>query len=118
VRLDARMLRQALINLLVNAAQASARGGPVVLRADCVGGQLRIGISDRGAGIAAALRPRIFEPFFTTKATGTGLGLAVVKRIVEAHRGEVQVESVEGKGTTFTVQLPMQAPAAGLPEQD
>ena len=107
VAADARMMRQAVINLLVNAVQASPRGGKVVLRAQACSGKVGIAVSDAGPGIPAAHRARIFQPFFTTKATGTGLGLAVVKRIVEAHRGEVTLESVEGQGTTFTVNLPI-----------
>ena len=104
---DARMLRQALINLLVNAVQASPRGTQVVLRAAVEEHAVRVEVVDAGKGIPAAHRPRIFQPFFTTKATGTGLGLAVVKRIVEAHRGEVAMSSVEGRGTTFTLRLPL-----------
>jgi two-component system, NtrC family, sensor histidine kinase HydH len=70
-------------------------------------GALRVDVADAGRGIPAAHRPSIFQPFFTTKATGTGLGLAVVKRIVQAHRGEVSLETAEGKGTTFTLRLPL-----------
>ncbi|MBS2028345.1 MAG: GAF domain-containing protein [Deltaproteobacteria bacterium] len=109
VAADARMLRQAFINLLVNAVQASPRGGQVTMRAQSRAGKLRVEVADHGPGIPAAHRSRIFQPFFTTKATGTGLGLAVVKRIVEAHRGEVTLESTEGQGTTFSVSLPVPA---------
>jgi signal transduction histidine kinase len=112
VRMDRRMLRQALVNVLVNAFQAMPRGGTVRARAmpEVKGGKrwARIDLSDEGPGIAPELLPRIFEPFFTTKAQGTGLGLAVVRRIVEDHLGEVEVTSSVGGGTTFTFRLPFE----------
>ena len=114
VPMDRRQIRQALVNVAVNALQSMPRGGAlrVLARRDGVGTggapQLRIDLSDDGAGIGPDLLPRIFEPFFTTKAKGTGLGLAVVKRIIEDHEGSVGVESQVGKGTTFTIRLPMQ----------
>jgi len=114
VPMDRRQIRQALVNVAVNALQSMPRGGSlrVLARRDGVGTggapQLRIDLSDDGAGIGPDLLPRIFEPFFTTKAKGTGLGLAVVKRIIEDHEGSVEVRSEVGKGTTFTFRLPMQ----------
>jgi signal transduction histidine kinase len=66
----------------------------------------RIEVADEGVGISPATEKQIFQPFFTTKATGTGLGLAVVKRIIDAHHGEISVTSALGGGTTFTVMLP------------
>jgi signal transduction histidine kinase len=71
---------------------------------------LRVDVADQGPGIPSELLHRVFEPFFTTKAKGTGLGLAVVKRILEEHRGEVAVESTPGRGTTFTFRLPLTQP--------
>ena len=70
-------------------------------------------MSDGGAGIAAEDRERIFEPNFTTKRGGMGLGLAIVEGIVAAHRGAIEVESVPGEGTTFTIHLP----ATGAPDR-
>jgi PAS domain S-box-containing protein len=106
---DARMLRQALFNLLVNALQAMPQGGRVTLRASQVvrGAKrwVRIQVQDTGVGFAADVAEQMFQPFFTTKATGTGLGLAVVKRIIDAHQGEVTVESTPGVGTTFSLWL-------------
>jgi signal transduction histidine kinase len=108
---DARMLRQALINLVVNAIQATPKGGRVRLEATPVREGDRahacIEVIDEGPGIPANMVDHIFQPFFTTKATGTGLGLAVVKRIVDAHRGDVAFRSAPGQGTTFTVRLPI-----------
>ncbi len=91
---------------MVNALQAMPGGGEVRVQARVDQERVRIDVSDRGPGISAELRARLFQPFFTTKATGTGLGLAVVKRIVEAHRGEIEVTSAAGEGATFSVRLP------------
>jgi two-component system, NtrC family, sensor histidine kinase HydH len=114
VPMDRRLVRQALVNVIVNAIQAMAQGGEVRVHA-CREGEpghesLRIDVSDRGMGIPAELLHRVFEPFFTTKAQGTGLGLAVVKRILEEHRGEIAVESAPGRGTTFIIHLPLSPP--------
>ena len=67
----------------------------------------RIEIADTGNGIPPDVEPRIFEPFFTTRATGTGLGLAVVQRIVESHRGTIRVTTDPARGTTFVLWLPL-----------
>lgn len=108
---DAQLLRQALVNLIVNAVQAMPRGGVVEVRAGLEPrGEvrwLRLDVSDQGVGLTPRAAERIFQPFFTTKATGTGLGLAVVKRIIDAHLGEVSAAPNAGSpGTTFTVRLP------------
>jgi signal transduction histidine kinase len=111
VPMDARLVRQALLNLVDNAVQAMPRGGRLTVRlgADEMGATraARLEIEDTGPGIAPDVERRIFEPFFTTRASGTGLGLAVVKRIVDGHRGLLRVDTVEGRGTTFTVWLPL-----------
>lgn len=110
VRIDARMMRRALLNLLINGAQAAGPSGHVVVRARPLerNGRafVQLEVSDDGPGIATDVAPRIFEPFFTTRATGTGLGLAVVKGIVEAHGGELSVTSTPGDGATLAVNLP------------
>lgn len=118
---DSVQLEQVLLNLLINARQAllsQGRGGSLVVRAeaDVDHGEAVVAVSDTGPGIAPQHLPRIFEPFFTTKATpsrgqnrGTGLGLSICKQIVEAHRGSIRVDSEPGKGTTFTVRLPLAA---------
>jgi PAS domain S-box-containing protein len=111
IPMDGRQLRQALVNVAVNAMQSMPRGGVLSVTARRDGGaperSLRIDISDEGPGISPEVLPRIFEPFFTTKAQGTGLGLAVVKRIIEDHQGTVEVRSEMGRGTTFTLRLPL-----------
>lgn len=110
VLFDARLLRQALINLLQNAFQAMPRGGRVWVRTadDVVEGRtyVRISIEDSGGGIREDLRERIFDPFFTTRAMGTGLGLPIVKRVIEDHSGLIRVDSRAGRGTTFSIYLP------------
>ena len=107
---DEALLRQALVNLVVNAIQAMPRGGKLKVSASAERhGErqvARIDVSDQGVGISAQNTERIFQPFFTTKVSGTGLGLAVVKRIVDAHDGEVDVKSSLGLGTTFTIRIP------------
>lgn len=108
--IDGHLVRQALVNLVVNAIQAMPKGGTCTVKVSAVtknGSSLaRIEVCDQGVGISPATERHIFQPFFTTKATGTGLGLAVVKRIVDAHHGEISVRSAIGGGTTFTVTLP------------
>ncbi len=107
---DGHLVRQAVVNLVVNAIQAMPKGGTVTVRVSVEkrnGNSLaRIEVADEGVGISPATEKHIFQPFFTTKATGTGLGLAVVKRIVDAHHGEISVRTGAGVGTTFTVTLP------------
>ena len=108
---DAHLLKQALVNLIVNAVQAMPRGGLVTVKASTEARGpatwLRLDVRDQGVGLTPRAAERIFQPFFTTKATGTGLGLAVVKRIIDAHLGEVSAAAnPAGEGTTFTVRLP------------
>jgi signal transduction histidine kinase len=102
-------LSQAFLNLLENAVQAVAGGGEVKVHSEQLGDEIRISISDNGCGIPDDVLPRIFEPFFTTRdvGQGTGLGLPVVRDIVQAHGGRVEVESHEGAGTSFTIHLPI-----------
>jgi signal transduction histidine kinase len=110
---DSAMLRQALLNLAINACQAMPEGGTlrVASRPD---GHDRIAISviDTGVGIKPDDLNRIFDLYFTTKERGSGIGLSLVYRIVQMHDGEVEVESVPARGTTFKLLLP-QVPAGG-----
>jgi signal transduction histidine kinase len=108
---DPDQLRQVLVNLGLNAIDAMPAGGTLRLGAAAAGAAVRLSVSDTGVGIAPEERERIFAAFYTTKPDGTGLGLAVVKDLVEAHRGRVDVESEPGRGTTFTVSLPAEAAA-------
>lgn len=115
------LIRQALVNLVLNAAEAITGEGNVTIRTRCVevlppdaAGQARpsasyipLSVTDTGSGIAPEHRSELFRPFFTTKGSaGTGLGLAAVSRIVQRHGGAVGVESRPGAGSTFTIYLP------------
>jgi signal transduction histidine kinase len=109
VLLDEPLLHLALVNVLCNGMQAMPRGGrlAVDVRSAARSGQpwVEIAVTDSGPGISPEVKGRIFEPFFTTRASGTGLGLALVKRVVESHGGEIDVESRLGHGATFTLRL-------------
>jgi signal transduction histidine kinase len=106
-------MNQVFMNLLLNAARAIEGRGTIAITTAAEGDQVSIAISDTGVGIPQEHRQRIFDPGFTTKGVGvgTGLGLATSYRIVKDHGGEIEVESISGKGTTFTVQLPVDATA-------
>ena len=108
VPMDSHLLRQAIVNLVVNAAQAMPDGGTLTVRAEVDGTTAVLQLGDTGTGIPDDVRHRIFEPFFTTRATGTGLGLAVVKRIVDDHHGEIEVRPGAGGGTVFELRLPLE----------
>lgn len=103
---DPRALRQLLINLIDNAADASTRGATVSVRAAVDEARLVLRVVDQGRGIAPEHMERIFDPFFTTRADGTGLGLAIAQKIVRGHAGEITVQSAPDRGTTFEVTLP------------
>lgn len=110
--LDADRIGQVLLNLCLNAIAALEAGGTLHIRlTQPEEGMVRIDIADSGAGIPAEDLPRVFDPYFTTKPAGTGLGLPVVQKIVEAHGGSIQLASEPGKGTTATLLLPAAAPA-------
>ena len=104
---DPGLLRQAFLNLVLNAIQAMDSGGVLTIRSRLHGDAVEITIADTGAGISEENRKKLFSPFFTTKKNGTGLGLAITYRIIENHRGTIDVASEPGKGTTFTVKLPI-----------
>jgi signal transduction histidine kinase len=107
--IDANQIRQCLINLVRNAADAvSAKGGGhVVLRTRGDGERIEIAVEDDGIGIANDLLPKLFDPFFSTKEGGNGLGLALTQQIVRDHGGELHVDSRVGRGTTFTLSVPI-----------
>ena len=100
-------LRQAIINLLKNAAESSANGSPIILRMTADTQWLYISVADKGCGISKEYLEKIFEPFHTTKSYGTGLGLPIVKKIIESHNGKLTLKSKEGAGTTFLISLPL-----------
>ncbi|MDO5309092.1 MAG: ATP-binding protein [Planctomycetia bacterium] len=116
VQINANQIQQALINLLVNARQASSQGSRivVVLRKSKSKGFVEVVIRDYGVGIPKESLPQIFDAFYSTKSGpdetgkgGSGLGLAMCKRIIEEHKGKIRVDSTPGKGTAFTLKLPI-----------
>lgn len=117
VMVDEDEIRQVLVNLMENACQAMTSGGTLFVgtKAYEVSGipGVQIDIGDSGCGIPQEHLSKIFAPFFTTKSRGTGLGLAVVKKIIERHRGTIDVQSRVGEGTTFSIRLPLQQLAEG-----
>lgn len=104
---DANMLKQVILNLFINAQQAMNRGGELMIRTAKQKDYAQIQISDTGSGIEAAKLPHIFEAYHSSRPQGCGLGLATAKRIIEAHNGSITVASETGKGTAFTIQLPL-----------
>ncbi|MDR3173346.1 MAG: PAS domain-containing sensor histidine kinase [Treponema sp.] len=107
LKFDERYLKQALLNLVKNAAAAMPGGGKLTVRTRQKDDEAFISVIDTGMGIPEENLAKIFEPYFTTKATGSGLGLTLVFKIIREHRGEISVESREGEGTSFTISLPI-----------
>lgn len=106
VNVDADRMLQVLLNLLLNAVQAMPDGGTLMLSVKGGREWIAFVVSDTGVGIAPDDQPRIFDPYFTTRNKGTGLGLPMVRKIVEAHGGRIRLDSRPGQGTTMTVELP------------
>ncbi len=104
---DFAMLKRALINLIQNAVQAMPNGGTLTITATCQNNHACVNIGDTGDGIPPEIQKRVFTPLFTTKSKGQGFGLAVVKRLIEAQNGTITFQTQSGKGTTFTIQLPL-----------
>jgi signal transduction histidine kinase len=115
---DEVQIEQLLVNLLLNAAQASTDGALVRLTVNAGDDEFELLVEDRGQGISEELRPRVFEPFFTSKAKGTGLGLSICRKIVESHGGVIKIETAVGQGTTVAVRLPDLPPAARTEQDD
>jgi signal transduction histidine kinase len=113
---DPSELREALTNLVLNGLDAMPTGGRLTLHASVEGDRVKCSVTDTGVGMAAEVRRRVFEPFFTTKfGTGSGLGLSVVYGIVNRHGGEVMAESEMGRGSVFTLWLPLSPQPVALP---
>jgi len=104
---DAGTLKQALLNLFINSQQAISSGGELMVRTARAAQYAQIQISDTGKGIPPERLAHIFEPYQSSRPNGTGLGLATVKKIIESHNGNISVVSEPGKGTAFTISLPL-----------
>jgi len=107
-KVDAGMLKQVILNIFINAQQAMSNGGELIIRTDRYKKHAVIQISDTGYGIAPADLPKIFDAFYSSRPQGSGLGLPTAKKIVEAHNGTITIDSELGKGTSFTIKMPLQ----------
>ncbi len=113
VPIDPDRFSQAVLNLFLNAIQAMDKGGVLSIETSLSDDlHVMVRVADTGGGISPRDLGKIFDPYFTTKPTGTGLGLAIVHKIIEAHKGKVRVESAVGKGTVFTILIPLSADKA------
>lgn len=106
--IDPEFIKTCLYNIILNAFQAMPMGGTISIEARMSEDRLTLGIEDTGIGIPEEMISRIFDPFFTTKSSGLGLGLALTKRVIEEHRGKVEIKSAEGSGTKVTLTLPIE----------
>ena len=113
VQADSGQLKQIITNLVVNARDALPDGGSLTVSTVSTDTEAELSVADNGHGMAEEIMDKIFEPFFSTKGSdeGTGLGLSVVRGIVEGHKGTISVESVVGEGTIFRIRLPLASPA-------
>jgi signal transduction histidine kinase len=114
VTLDQEMIKQAILNLMLNAAQAMPDGGQLTIQAEHDDQEIRLNFIDTGVGMTPEVQARIFRPFFTTRPGGSGLGLATTRKFIEAHGGRITVQSEPGKGTKFTLHLSLNPAAAAL----
>jgi len=110
VNFDPQQMRQVLLNLIKNAVEAMPGGGELTLATRVHSGQVEISITDTGEGMTPELKAKVFQPYFTTKEKGTGLGLAICQNIAQEHGGCLLADSTPGQGSTFTIQIPLEAP--------
>ena len=103
---DREHLVRALSNIVVNGSEAMPHGGELTVTAEELAGGVLLRFTDTGVGMDEATKDKIFNPFFTTKDTGTGLGLAMTHKIIQEHGGDIKVDSLVGKGTTFSLRFP------------
>jgi len=106
IRVDVGKIKRAFVNIIKNAIEAMPKGGTLTIKSKKLNGSLELVFSDTGVGMSKKTVKKLWTPLFTTKAKGMGFGLAICKRVVEAHGGSISVKSVRGKGTTFTVTIP------------
>ena len=115
VEADADLLKQALLNLILNAQAATGEGGELLIGVRREGSQVAISVTDTGSGIAPQDLPHVFEAYYSRRRGGLGLGLPIVQRIVAEHGGTIEAASELGRGTQMTIRLPPAAPADGQP---
>ena len=108
IRADADMLYQAFLNILINAMQAMPDGGQISVLAKARRDSLWLAFEDQGTGVAKEAMEKIWDPFFTTKEKGTGLGLGIVKNIIEAHEGQIRLDNLPEGGTRVSIRLPVE----------
>ena len=113
IKVDTDKMKRACVNIIKNAFDAMPDGGKLTMRSKKAIGNVEFSFTDTGAGIPKETLERLFTPLFTTKARGMGFGLAMCKRIIEAHGGKISVESTAGKGTTFTLTIPIEPKTDG-----
>ena len=118
VELDPGQFAQAVQNLVLNAVQALDRGGRITVTTATADGGVALSVADDGPGIPADTQHKIFDVFFTTREGGTGLGLNIVSRIVEEHRGKLTIDSKPGEGATFRIELPIRQAEAPTEEEE
>ena len=106
---DPERITQLFLNILLNAIDAMGDGGQLEVSSETDEGFVKVRIKDSGSGIPDPIRDKVFQPFVTTKEKGLGLGLAIVQRIVQEHRGKIEMETRQNNGTTFTIHLPVKA---------
>ena len=107
-KIDPEQMKRVFVNLINNAIQAMPKGGKLTIKASKTKNYSSIAFQDTGIGIPGEIKTKIFSPLFTTKSKGQGFGLAVCKKLVEAHGGKITVKSKLDKGATFTIKLPNQ----------
>ena len=106
--IDPELIKTCIFNSILNAFQAMPEGGDLTVSTNVSNGKASIIIQDTGIGVPKENLSRLFEPFFSTKSAGLGLGLAMTRRVVEEHGGKVDFQSLEGKGSTIAISLPVQ----------
>jgi signal transduction histidine kinase len=116
VLLDREAFRGSLFNLVLNAQQAMPDGGQLVVRTSVTGDGVALDLIDTGCGMDDRTREHIFDAFFSTKRGGSGLGLATARKVIETHGGQIRVQSEPGRGTQFTIKLPVPARLAAAPD--
>ena len=115
---DIDKIMRVFTNLIKNAIDAMPKKGTIKITSCQTKEQVKIIFTDTGTGIPKETLPKIFSPLFTTKAQGMGFGLAICKRVIDAHEGNITVETCENKGTTFTITLPLKPKVASLENQN